>query len=258
MRSRCLFAAGALWSASVGCEGSVRQGATPTQPAPEAQPLADRGETRPEPASEESPALIACLAPVSPRLKKWAAKCHPDDLGSDDCAGGAFLSAGMRRWAGNDGTYRACALVLAERSCEAGHLGGCATLGNVYLYAEGAEQDLARAEEVFDRICEEKKKRGEPEPCVELAIARVAQGEGVDEAIEVLETACSASANVSACFVIGNVYHQGKHVPKDLARAREHWERGCSRNFLPACRRIEETRQAVDQGPAEPESTVPE
>jgi TPR repeat protein len=118
------------------------------------------------------------------------------------------------------------AFYLADSSCTAGDLSGCAIAGIAYGTGRGTPRDLDRAKALEERACA----GGNADGCANLGVAYLVGAIGVARdsirAAQLLEPAC-AGGHANACFQLGWNYEFGRTVARDYKRAAAFYQKAC-------------------------------
>jgi TPR repeat protein len=199
------------------------------------------------------PALLALLVvalafgaraqSVTPAGSDDRARCETGDIDSCVRSEAARCDAGeakacatlSRRYLGGVAVPRdqtrseqiwARAFHLADSTCAADDLGGCAIAGLGYGFGRGTAQDLARARLLEERACA----GGNADGCFAVAFASMVGMFGIERdagrAARLLEDTC-AGGHSNACFQLGWNYEFGRMVARDYARAAVFYHQAC-------------------------------
>jgi TPR repeat protein len=126
----------------------------------------------------------------------------------------------------------ALATQFHRRACDKGSSLGCYNLGAI-LEWETRPKKNPRAAPLFQRACSD----GEPIACYHLGLWYVSNEAPVKNpalAVQYQLRACDGEHG-EACTTVGFAYEDGVGVPKDEARARAYYSKGCQRNSSVAC-----------------------
>jgi hypothetical protein len=130
---------------------------------------------------------------------------------------------------------KARGVALFDRACTLGQVMGCTALGKLYIAGDTVGKDTAKGEKLYAKACAALSASG----CVELGRLHDGDhGAPADKlAIDAYTTACNRGHS-AGCTGLAIMYHQGRAVPVDLAKARELYERACDRKNGTACNNL--------------------
>jgi TPR repeat protein len=115
---------------------------------------------------------------------------------------------------------------LADSTCAAGDLSGCAIAGLAYGFGPVASQDLDRAKTLEERACA----GGNADGCFIVGYSSLLGMMGIARdsvrAAQLLEATC-AGGHPNACFQLGWNYEFGRTVPRDYKRAAVFYQQAC-------------------------------
>lgn len=170
------------------------------------------------------------------------------------------------------------AAALASAACDDGNPNGCSNFGAMLENGRGVEKDSARAVKLFKVGCDagignacfnaglaaQKGFVGAPDPiraasfyeracqggefraCSNLGVLYQEGGQGLTKdyahAMRLYRRACASNdgrASAAGCTNVGELYRDGLGVPKDLEKAREHYQRGCTGGQKEACAELQ-------------------
>ena len=130
-----------------------------------------------------------------------------------------------------------------EVACKGDHALGCYELGLLARDGVGAEEDLARARQLFDSSCE----KGVLDACyARLALAhRVGlQLAGGDNIATGLRALCTDREHAESCTLLGQLHAKGEGgAQRDAAAAAKHYERGCQLSDKKACKLLKAVKR---------------
>jgi TPR repeat protein len=124
----------------------------------------------------------------------------------------------------------------------------CVHLNNLakrYCEAKGVDRDVKRCAELFGQVCEiafdrapEESRRSwqqtAAQGCHNQASALQGYGEASEDTTRLFSKACEMGENY-ACLSAGDNYARGQGVSKDLARARDAYDKACDRRSARRC-----------------------
>lgn len=160
----------------------------------------------------------------------------------------------------------ALAARVRQHACEAGRMEGCNDLGFQYAVGKGVGQDLAEAVRLYRKACD----GGHGMACYNLGAHHLpgmpgnaeVGGVNVAKAITLFRTACEVTCTpergppcrngqASACTRLGQLYREGKLVPRDEAAARAFLDAGCKAGKSEACQLLKAPADApASEAPA--------
>lgn len=112
-----------------------------------------------------------------------------------------------------------------DKSCAGGYAIGCANLANAYFSGLGVTMDQKKSLVMYQRACD----LGAVTACVDLGVqyrdGKGAADEDRPRAVKLFQRACDL--NGPACASLASMYELGWGVPKDLARAKQLYEKSC-------------------------------
>ena len=130
---------------------------------------------------------------------------------------------------------KAHGVALMEKSCNVVPGRSCVLVGQIYEIGDGVPEDLQRAAEWYEKICDNP--IGGGDACYHLGYLHEA-GQGVPRdltrAASLFEKACGEKST-KGCFHAGAAYMDGKGVTADPKRAAGFFATGCDANHGDAC-----------------------
>jgi hypothetical protein len=167
-----------------------------------------------------------------PGLALLQASC---DAGSElGCAG-----VGIARYDGRAGLTRdyKSARGLLAKSCEAGVLRACSTLGRMNRLGHGAPKDAEKAADLYKKACEGKEYQG----CNELGVMYAKGEDGFPKdpkhAVELFQTGCD-DGHAASCNSLSESYCDGAGVTASNEKSVQLAEKSCSGGWGKACRNL--------------------
>ena len=156
------------------------------------------------------------------------------------CALGSGLGCGNRGYhytLSNDPRDLTQANLLFEKGCNLDDGRSCARLGQSYADARGAARDWQRANELFERACDD---YGDGWGCSMLAFSyEEGKGEQSDGTVAraLYDKGCKLG-NGTACSNLGTLFADGTGGAADQKRATELYRKGCDLDAAAGCRKL--------------------
>jgi len=119
----------------------------------------------------------------------------------------------------------AASLAAADRSCELGNGGGCATLAFLYATGKFVKKDDRRAATLYTKACD----LGDPQGCYNVGVMADDARPGprdLARAAAKYEEACSLGS-ATGCTNLGSLYERGQGVKMDKLKAVALYQHGC-------------------------------
>jgi TPR repeat protein len=155
------------------------------------------------------------------------------------CDGGGMTACnnlGVLLSEGRDGVPRddPRAVQYFERACDKNEPMACGNLGNMYSRGDGVAKDEKRANALYDRSC----KAGSDRSCGRLGLAYVEGAAGFprdpQRGVELMRKACDKDVP-DTCAQLAELYEAGVGVTKDVATAKQLYQKACRGGFGKAC-----------------------
>jgi TPR repeat protein len=158
------------------------------------------------------------------------------ELFSRACDGGVMtacgnLGAAIMRGEG-EAPDRARALSFMKKGCDGGDLGSCVNLGAALVDKQETPAHVDEGMRLLKNTCDKF-----ASACHQLGaihLLGLAGAKNVPAALTLYERACSMGLAMS-CGVLGQLYGDGRFVPRDVGKAFGYMKQACDKGSQPAC-----------------------